>query len=85
MIEVCAVCGQEVEEAGIGLGSMLFHKQCLPACRFCGRPYLVQEAGWDFRGGVKWLDEWGYVQMMESAVCPTCADDAERRDYGAGW
>jgi hypothetical protein len=83
--QVGSVCGQEVEEAGVGLGSMLFHKQCLPRCRFCERPYLVQEAGWDFRGGVKWLDEWGYVPMMESAACPTCTDDAERRDYGAGW
>lgn len=85
MIEVCAVCGEEVEEAGVGLGSMLFHRSCHPCCRFCERPYIVQEAGWDFRGGVRWLDAWGYVTLLESAACPTCTDDAERRDYGMGW
>lgn len=87
MLDVCAVCGEEVEESGIslGLGSMLFHHRCLPRCRFCDRPYIVQEAGWDFRGGVAWSDEWGYIPKLESAACPTCTDDAERRDYGAGW
>jgi hypothetical protein len=85
LIDVCAVCGNEVDEVGVGIGSMLFHHACLPACRFCGQPYQVDEAGWDFRGGVTWSDEWGYVPMLESAACPTCTDDAERRDYGAGW
>ena len=70
---------------GVGLGSMLFHQECLPHCRFCDRPYVVLEAGWDCRGGVKWSDEWGYIPTLESAACPTCTDDAERRDYGAGW
>lgn len=85
MIEVCAVCGEEIEESSIGLGSMLFHLTCLPRCRFCARPYLVHEAGWDFRGGVRWSAEWGYIPMLESAACPTCTDDAERRDYGLGY
>ena len=49
LIDVCAVCGEEVAEAGVGIGSMLFHHACLPACRFCDRPYEVDEAGWDFR------------------------------------
>jgi hypothetical protein len=85
MMDVCAVCGQEVGDPAVGVGSMLFHLGCLPACKFCERPYVVQEAGWDFRGGVVWSDEWGYMPQLESAACPTCTDDAERRDYGAGW
>jgi hypothetical protein len=85
MIDVCAVCGQEVDNPHVGIGSMLFHIECLPACKFCARPYAVQEAGWDFRGGVAWSDDWGYVPTLESAACPGCTDDAERRDYGAGW
>jgi hypothetical protein len=85
MIDVCAVCGNEVGNPSVGVGSMLFHLHCLPRCRFCQRPYVVQEAGWDFRGGVAWNDEWGWVPQLESAACPTCTDDAGRRDYGAGW
>ena len=86
MIDVCAVCGCEVdEEQPVGLGTMLFHPACLPGCRFCERQYALNEAGWDFRGGVAWSDEWGYAPRLESAACPTCTDDAERRDYGAGW
>ena len=85
-MEVCAACGKLVEDSrALGVGSMLFHRQCLPACRFCRRAYAVSESGWDFRGGVGWSDEWGYVARLESAACPTCTDDAERRDYGAGW
>jgi hypothetical protein len=34
---------------------------------------------------VIWSDDWGYIPKLESAACPTCTDDAERRDYGAGW
>jgi hypothetical protein len=85
MMEVCAVCGEELGAQSVGIGSMLFHLGCLPTCKFCERPYMVQEAGWDFRGGVAWSDEWGYVPRFESAACPDCTDDAERRDYGAGW
>ena len=86
MLDVCATCGAEVDgEEPLGVGTMLFHRRCLPACRFCRRRYAVDEAGWDFRGGVGWSDEWGYVPRLESAACPTCTDDAERRDYGAGW
>ncbi|MBA2447082.1 MAG: hypothetical protein H0V51_03555 [Chloroflexi bacterium] len=86
MLEVCAVCGDEVvEPAPIGIGSMLFHAGCLPRCRFCDRPYNLDEAGWDFRGGVAWSDQWGYVPRLHAAACPACTDDAERRDYGAGW
>jgi len=84
--EVCAVCGREIDEdRPAGVGTMLFHDTCLPACRFCTRPYAVDEAGWDFRGGVAWSDDWGYVPHLERAVCATCTDDAERRDYGSGW
>ena len=47
MLEVCAVCGEDLDEDPItfGIGSMLFHHRCRPACRFCERPYVVQEAG----------------------------------------
>jgi hypothetical protein len=84
--EVCAICGREIDEdRPLGIGTMLFHTACLPACRFCERPYVVEEAGWDFRGGVAWSDEWGYVPRLEAAACATCTDDAERRDYGSGW
>ena len=33
MLDVCAVCGEELTEEGIsvGVGSMLFHRRCLPA------------------------------------------------------
>ena len=64
---------------------MLFHHACLPRCRFCGRPYQVDEASWDFRGTTRWSAEWGYVPCLESAACPECSDTGERRDYGAGW
>ena len=85
-MEVCAVCWNEVEERDPpGAGSMLFHSGCLPTCRFCNRVYRVDEAGWDFRGGTEWSDEWGYAARLESAACPDCSDDGERRDYGAGW
>ena len=86
MPEICAVCGRDIdEEAPLGVGTMMFHAACVPGCQFCARPYVVNEAGWDFRGNVAWSDEWGYVQTVQAVTCPTCADDAERRDYGAGW
>ena len=86
MPEVCAVCEQEIEEdAPVGVGTMLFHTACVPSCQFCTRAYVVEEAGWDFRGGTAWSDDWGYVQAVQAVTCPTCADDAQRRDYGAGW
>lgn len=85
MLEVCAVCGAETDDAAVGIGSMIFHQRCLPRCRFCARGYDVAEAGWDFRGGVIWSDEAGFVHRLESAACPDCTDDAGRRDYGAGW
>jgi hypothetical protein len=85
-VEVCAVCGDLIEEPGaVGAGVMLFHSDCLPACRFCGRLYVADEAGWDFRGGTAWSDDLGYVQRLESAACPDCTDEGGRRDYGSGW
>ncbi len=86
MPEICAVCALEIEDdALVGVGTMLFHVACVPNCQFCARPYVASEAGWDFRGNVAWSDDWGYVQTVQAVSCPTCADDAERRDYGAGW
>ena len=85
-MDTCAVCLELVEEPDPhGAGSMLFHSTCLPTCRFCNRPYAVDESGWDFRGGTHWSDEWGYVSKLESAACPACSDDGGRRDYGSGW
>jgi hypothetical protein len=84
--ENCAVCSAELdEERPVGVGSMVFHAGCLPACRFCGRPYTLDEAGWDFRGGVAWSGERGYLPRLQSAACGACSDTGERRDYGAGW
>lgn len=86
-MDVCAVCGLEVDDGeSLGAGSMVFHGTCLPSCRFCERPYTVDESGWDFRGGVAWSDESeAYVSRLESAACGTCSDEGERRDYGLGW
>ena len=86
MLDTCAICGAAVdEERPIGIGSMLFHGRCVPRCRFCNRPYALDEAGWDFRGGVAWTDDWGYVPRLQSAACGACSDAGERRDYGSGW
>ena len=86
MLDSCAVCSTLVEEERpVGIGSMLFHSGCLPTCRFCRRPYRLDEAGWDFRGGVAWTDESGYVPRLQSAACGACSDIGERRDYGPGW
>jgi hypothetical protein len=85
-MEVCAVCWQEIDEPDPpGAGSMLFHRACLPTCRFCDCPYTIDQAGWDFRGGTQWSDEWGYLPRLESAACPECSDSGGRRDYGSGW
>ena len=85
MIDVCAVCGQEVGDPDVGVGSMLFHLTCLPTCKFCERPYVVQEAGGTFGAGSPGTTSGATYRNLESAACPTCTDDAERRDYGAGW
>jgi hypothetical protein len=85
-MNVCAVCCHEIDEPDPpGAGVMLFHRACLPTCRFCGRQYRTDESGWDFRGGTEWHDEWGYLQRLESAACEECSDSGERRDYGSGW
>lgn len=85
-METCAVCLELIEEPDpVGAGVMLFHADCRPTCRFCGRPYAVEEAGWDFRGGTAWSAAWGYVSKLDSAACPHCSDAGGRRDYGAGW
>jgi hypothetical protein len=86
VIDTCAVCGADVAEAQPpGVGAMIFHPTCLPTCRFCGRAYAIGDAGWDFRGGVTWSDDSGYVTRLESAACASCTDEGERRDYGSGW
>jgi hypothetical protein len=85
-VEICAICLAAIDEADPpGAGLMLFHTGCCPACRFCGRTYELDEAGWDFRGGTEWSDEHGFISRLESAACPNCSDSGGRRDYGSGW
>jgi hypothetical protein len=84
-VELCAVCQRCIEEVDPpGVGVMLFHQDCLPACRFCNRRYLLDEGGWDFRGQSIWSDQHGYLIALASAACPDCTELAERRDYGLG-
>ena len=85
-MEICAVCLDEIDDPSPpGAGNMLFHRACLPTCRFCGRRYVVDEAGWDFRGRTEWSDPHGYLARLDSAACSDCSDTGERRDYGSGW
>jgi hypothetical protein len=85
-METCAVCTELIDEPDpLGAGVMLFHRACLPCCRFCERRYQADQAEWDFRGGTAWSDEWGYVITLQSATCPECSDLGGRRDYGSGW
>jgi hypothetical protein len=84
-LELCAVCQtclDEPEPPGIGI--MLFHRACRPACRFCSRRYRLDEGGWDFRGQTVWSDAHGYLTGLESAACPDCTELGGRRDYGLG-